>query len=326
MKSLNIIKSRLFTHSPLVLTHNTTSLCNCKCKTCDLWKKSPYHKNDLTKEEVFKMLDDAKQAGMIGYVAWGGEPLMRKDLPELLRHAKQNGLATTIITNGYYLEDRSEEIAPYTDCIIVSIDAADELHDEMRGVHGIREKALKGIEKCKGLKIRVMINSVISSLNIDKVDGLIMLSKELDVPIAFEPLNVYPGYNEHLKPDDATIKDVFLKIIEYKSSGHRIVNSKQYLEMIRENYSERKQYTCHAPKVFIEVHPEGEIACCLNLSKPWGNSKDISLKELFYSSDYKEFCKDVEKCNKCVVSCVIESSLAYSMEPVFLLDKVKNLL
>lgn len=325
MKTLNILRSRFFSHTPLVLTHNVTYLCNCKCKTCDLWKKSEQYSNDLAKEQVFQLLDDARDAGMVAYVAWGGEPLMRRDLPELLERAKRNGLHTTVITNGYLLESRCEEIAPHVDLFIVSLDAADGcLHDEMRGLRGIWEKALAGIRKCRALNKKVMINSVISNLNPGRAEGLIRLAKELGVPIAFEPLNVYPGYNEHLRPDAGAVKAEFSAIAAQKRSGVAIVNSRQYLDMIASSYCARRGYVCQAPRVFIEVQPDGTIGKCTG--GQWGNVKDVKLKGLFTGKEYVEFCQAAEKCDRCVVSCVIESSLAYSLDPLFLLEKARNLL
>ncbi|HMK46947.1 MAG TPA: radical SAM protein, partial [Methanocella sp.] len=260
MKISRIVGSRFFTHTPLVLTHNVTYLCNCKCKTCDLWKKAGEYRNDLTREQALQMLDDARDAGMVAYVAWGGEPLMRRDLPALLERAKRNGMHTTVITNGYLLKSRCEEIAPYVDLFIVSIDAVGALHDEMRGLDGVFDRAVAGIEKCRTMSKRVIINSVISTLNPGTIESLVRLAEGLGVPIAFEPLNVYPGYNEHLRPDDATIRAEFSLIEACKRSGTPVVNSYQYLGLIKRSYSAHRGYVCHAPKVFIEVQPDGTVA------------------------------------------------------------------
>jgi MoaA/NifB/PqqE/SkfB family radical SAM enzyme len=316
----NILKSRFLTQTPLALTHLVTSLCNCKCKTCDLWKKSSEYKNDLSKEEIFKMLKDAKRAGIINYTAWGGEPLLRKDLPEILQFAKEQKITTTVITNGFFLKERYNEILPFVDFLIVSIDSNDDLHDKMRGVRGLRERAIEGIKLCKKTKTRIIINSVISNLNLDKAKGLLELSKELDVSITFEPMEIIEGYNEQLRPTKEELKTVFSKIIKFKKAGYHVGNSLEYLE----NFSKQKKYVCHAPKFYITVDTRGNVLSCLK--KNWGNIKNKDLREIFRSREFKRFCKDVENCNKCDVSCVIETSLAYSLNPLFFLDKSKNLL
>jgi len=320
---LNILKCRLLSQTPLALTHLVTSLCNCKCKTCDLWKKSSEYKNDLPKEEIFKMLKDAKKSGIISYTAWGGEPLLCKDLPEILKFAKEQELITTVITNGFLLKDRCNEILPFLDFLIVSIDSNDYLHDKMRGVRGLRKRAIEGIKLSKKSKTKIIINSVVSKLNLDKIEGLLKLSKELDIPITFEPMEIIEGYNEQFRPTEKELKKVFSKIIKFKKAGYRIGNSFEYLK----NFSKQKKYVCHAPKCYITVDTRGNISSCVgSLNKIWGNIKNKSFKEIFRNKKFKEFCKEVEKCNKCNVSCVIETSLAYSLSPLYFLDKAENLL
>ncbi len=322
MKVMTVLKNRFVSHSPVMLTHLITSLCNARCKTCDLWKKSSEYRTDLSKEDVFKLLEKAKKAGMVSYTVWGGEPLLRKDLPEILQFAKKKGFITTVITNGFFLKERCEEITPFTDLMIVSIDSNDSLHDKMRGVEGILKRAIDGIEKCKKTKTKVIMNSVISKLNLDKIEGLLELSKKLNVPIAFEPMDINPGYNEHLKTTNKELKTAFSRIIRYKKSGYKVINSIQYLQ----NFSKQKKYVCHAPKCYIAVSAHGKIESCVGTnSKCWGNIKETSFEEIFNSLDFKDFCKKMEMCNKCNVSCVIESSLMYSLNPWVIIDKIKNL-
>ncbi|MBI3190884.1 DUF3463 domain-containing protein [archaeon] len=307
----------------MVVTHLVTSMCNARCKTCNLWKKTREHKDDMTKEEIFRMLDKAKEARISGYVAWGGEPLLRKDLPEILHYAKNKKISTTVITNGYFLKDRCDEIARFTDFLIVSIDANDELHDEMRGVKGMRERAIEGIVAYKNRKTdtKIIINCTVSKLNLGKIDGLIELSRDLGILIAFEPMEIIQGYNEHLQPDSEELRTAFSRIIKYKKSGYKIVNSVQYIK----NFAVKKKYVCHAPKFYITVDAHGNIFSCEFRKNPWGNIKEKSFKEIFSSDDFKRFCKQSEKCNLCNVSCVIESSLAYKLDPLFMLDKLKHL-
>jgi len=321
MRFTDILKNRFILRSPLILTHRITSLCNCRCKTCDLWKKSSEYKGDLSKEEIFDMLENAKSAGMVGYAVWGGEPFFRKDLPEILQYAKKLNFITMVTTNGYLLKERYKEISQFTDFLTVSIDSHDDLHDEMRGVKGIQKRAVEGIKLCKDIKI-IVINSVISNLNIEKVDGLLNLSKELGVSHAFEPMDIASEYfepNSQFRLNQDELKLVFSRIMKFKKAGFRIANSTSYLQ----NFSKQKKYTCHAPKMMVTVSPHGDISFCT--SDYWGNVKNKKFREIFASKEFKIFSKRAEKCNKCDVSCVIELSLLYQLNPFYLFDKVKNL-
>lgn len=321
MKIANILKSRLISHSPLAVAHHVTSLCNARCKMCDMWKRSPGYTEDLSREDIFEMLDRAKEAGIVGYIAWGGEPLLREDLPEILQYAKKRKFLTMMVTNGYLLKDRCEEIAPLINLLYVSIDANSSLHDEMRGVEGILERAIDGIKACKVKKTRVTINSTISNLNLNEIEGLCELSRELDVPIVFELMQIVSEHNRNLRATDEELKIAFSKILRYKRAGYRIDSCTEFLQ----NFSKQKQYVCHTAKCYVTVDAHGNITTCSE-NKNWGNVKEKSFDELFKSVEFKEFCRRAEKCNKCDVSCVIEVSIVYSLSPRFIMDTAKNIL
>jgi len=288
MNIAKILKSRFITHTPIILSHRITSLCNCKCKTCDLWKRSSEVKDDLTKEEIFSLIKKAKDAGIIGYSVWGGEPLLRRDLPEILEFAKEAGLITMVITNGYFLKEKYKEILPFTDFLIVSIDFDDDMHDEMRGAKGIRKRAIEGIELCKNSETKIIINSVISNRNYDKIEGLLALSRRLNVMHAFEAMDITEEYfkpADSFRPTDDQLKSAFSKIIAFNKKGYNIYNSIGYLE----NFSKKKKYTCHFPKILIVVDAHGDISSCHNNS--WGNAKNIDFDKIFSNRDFKYFCK-----------------------------------
>ena len=117
---VKILRMRLVTHRPVVLSHMITSRCDCKCVLCPLWKLGK--KDELSTDQIYHMLDMAKNEGMIGDNIWGGEPLLREDLPEVLGYAKRNHLHTSVITNGNILPYRIDGIAPSLNTLIVSID------------------------------------------------------------------------------------------------------------------------------------------------------------------------------------------------------------
>jgi MoaA/NifB/PqqE/SkfB family radical SAM enzyme len=280
-------------------------------------------KDDLSKEEIFSMLKKAKEVGIFGYSVWGGEPLLRKDLPEILEFAKKMGLITMVITNGYFLKDRYKEILPHTDYLIVSIDFDDDMHDEMRGAKGIWKRAIEGIELCKGSKTKVVINSVITNLNYNKVEGLLDLSRRLGVMHAFEAMDITEEYFKPanaFRPTEDQLKVAFSKMIELKKKGYNVYNSVGFLE----NFSKKKKYTCHFPKIFIIVDAHGNISSCQDNS--WGSIKNTDFKKVFSSPEFKKFCKKVEACNKCNVACVVESSFAYSLNPYYLFNEVAKIL
>jgi len=173
MKLVNFFKNRFLLNTPFKLIHSVTSNCNCKCKLCNVWTKSSDSRNELTTDEALLMLENAEQAGISSYTAMGGEPLLRNDLHHILKYAKQLNFTTSLVTNGFFLFEKFAELSPFTDLLIVSIDSNDELHDELRGVQGIRKKAIEGIKLWKNAKTKIVINTTVNNLNLVKIESLL---------------------------------------------------------------------------------------------------------------------------------------------------------
>ena len=91
-----------------------------------------HNTDEMTIHEIFRMLDEARKLNFVAYIVFGGEPLMRTDILDILQHAHDLGFYTSLITNGIYLPEKSEKIAKVVDLTWVSLDHYSDYHDEMR--------------------------------------------------------------------------------------------------------------------------------------------------------------------------------------------------
>jgi len=266
------------------------------------------------------MLDDAYSAGMTDYVVWGGEPLLRRDLPTLIKYANTLGFDVTVITNGGLLPERIDEIAGDLYGLIVSIDHPDaSKHDKMRRKIGIYKKAVDGINRAKRYShLNIFINCVVSKLNINELEHMVRLAEQLDVKITFEMMELVPGYNEHFRPSHEEIFRAFMNLIELKRNGHPIANSTAYFESV----AERRPYVCHVPEVLVTVEWNGNIRVCSTISEKMkpklknvslGNIKEMRLSEIFASEAYQEYMRAARQCWKCDLSYPREIALIYSL-------------
>ncbi|MBC7448812.1 MAG: radical SAM protein, partial [Hymenobacteraceae bacterium] len=83
-------------HHPVLLNYYVTFRCNAKCAFCDIWEKpSPY----VTLEAARRNLRDARRLGVRVADFTGGEPLLHRELADLLRAARAEGMLTTVTTN-----------------------------------------------------------------------------------------------------------------------------------------------------------------------------------------------------------------------------------
>ena len=69
---------------PFYASFKVTHKCSLKCHFCNVWMEKT---SDLPKEEVFKLLDNIGNSSIIVLSIEGGDPLVRKDLGEILEYA-----------------------------------------------------------------------------------------------------------------------------------------------------------------------------------------------------------------------------------------------
>ena len=317
LKSLDIALkyafSRFWTHKPVILTHSVTSKCNCECKICDVWRKKNCT-NEMSTCEIFQMLNEAKKLNFVSYVVWGGEPLLRSDMLDILQYAHELNLYTSIITNGVNLAEKARRIVETVDLIWVSLDHYSDYHDEMRGRNGSFKKAVEGITRLRREGGRVAINCVLSRLNMDVVGKMADFAQKLGVKIAFDPMEVFQGCNEEYALTSNERRRFFSEILKFKRQGYPILNSQEYLEHLTSN----SKYFCAQPQIFIKVTENGKVIpfWCKKNFKVIGDLRKQSLREIISSPLFSEFAEKAKGCCLCKNSSTVEASLFYSFIPL----------
>lgn len=263
----------------------------------------------MKREDIFKLLEDARAFGILVYNAWTVEPLLREDLPEILAHAKQLGMITSLITNGLLLEKRAEELKNL-DYLSVSVDGTSS-YKEIRGVS--LDRIIPGIIKAKSIiKNPLLMNCVISGKNLDDIEELISMAKDMDLKISFEPMYEFGGIEEDTW-NDMGIRDADKyrrtvdRIIEMKKEGYPIINSYTYLKMVRDL---RTDFACHANEIILDVTADGSIENCRVHQSPIGHISE-GIGNVWAST--RELRKDTARnCQKCLFFGYVENSLMYN--------------
>jgi len=307
---LNLFGSKV----PLFCGHKLTYNCNLKCKMCPFWKRlSP----NSTLDQEKAILKQVYDSGACGIAFEGGEPLLRTDLEAILAFSRSLPLQTSLITNGTLLESRIDEITPYINgSIFVSLDGLEQTHDAIRGVSGSFSKAVQGICAAKE-RVIVTINTTVMAENIDEVEDLVELAKELDIKISVAIAHEYCNANAS-SPAADKIPKIAHRLIEMKRKGYPIVNSFGYLKVM----ANEKDWHCK-PWAIINIDANGNVVLPCYVHNDYAST--ISVFENGIIGAISRFnWKKIENCKKCSLHCYVEPSLVLSRDFRTYLDWLRN--
>lgn len=171
-----------------VLFWEATLRCNAYCEFCGSKCGDVSCSDELSKEEIcyaLRKIAERYDASQIMINVTGGEPLMRKDLTEVMRYAVSLGYRWGLVTNGMLLnaETVSEMKKAELKTVSVSIDGLYETHDSLRGVNGGLGSAIRGLRLLSEADFleTVMVTTVVSRKNINELDGIKQLLKTLPI-------------------------------------------------------------------------------------------------------------------------------------------------
>jgi len=150
-----------------VVVYNCTPECNLGCRHCYSFSEKAASDATLTTQQAKDLLGQLKAERVPVVLFSGGEPLLRKDIFQLLEYACYLNLTTAISTNGTLI---TPEIAKkLTDANVsyagISIDGPEGFHDDFRRCAGSHKAALAGLENCRNQGIKTGLRFTITTEN-----------------------------------------------------------------------------------------------------------------------------------------------------------------
>ncbi|MCU0856870.1 MAG: radical SAM protein [Pontiellaceae bacterium] len=187
-----------------IVVWNCTQLCNLECSHCYARSDATTCPDELTTEQAKKMIDDLAAFGCPVLLFSGGEPLLRKDVPDLAEYARSQGMRAVISTNGTLIDrplaDRLQKIG--LSYVGISIDGTEATHDRFRCKDGAFQEALRGIRNCRDAGLKVGLRFTMVKDNLADIPAVFDLMEAERIPrICFYHL-VNTGRGRELGQDD----------------------------------------------------------------------------------------------------------------------------
>ena len=161
-----------------------TYRCNNNCSHC--YNARSRNFPEIKTKDWFTILDRLWELKIPHIVFTGGEPTLREDLPELIKHAEGNGQITGLNTNGRRLSDPEylqTLIAAGLDHVQITLEShIPEIHDRMVAHAGAWDETVLGIRNAVNSRLFVMTNSTMLSINRAYIPDTLRYLGELGVP------------------------------------------------------------------------------------------------------------------------------------------------
>ena len=188
-----------------VVIWNLIRRCNLLCKHCYSISGDVDFPGELSTEQVFGVMDDLKAFRVPVLILSGGEPLLRPDIFEISRRAKDLGFYVGLSSNGTLIDEtnigRIRDIG--YDYVGISLDGLGETHDRFRGRDGAFADSLAAVRLCRAQGIKVGLRFTMTLDNAHQLPALLDLAEAEGVDKFYLSHLVYAGRGNKNRGDDA---------------------------------------------------------------------------------------------------------------------------
>ena len=279
---------------PILVHFEVTMRCNARCDFCDYWKNGA----DATRSDVASYAEAARYFDPVMITFTGGEPLLRRDLEELVA-AVAGAIRIrylAMITHGAMLTpERARSLwQAGLNQFNISLDYLDARHDAARGIPGLAAKILDTVPRMRALGIDgIRFNTVIKQSNLDQLVPIVECAAALGVGVSFSAYtDAKNGNRAHLvsREQQQHLEEVIAELLALKRRKRGvIVSSDYYLEQVPRFFSGAMHGSCNSGVRTIHIDPAGQVRRCPDFPSD------------YHWRDFKRYTPI--NCNACYYAC-----------------------
>ncbi len=252
---------------PLVVSFEVTDSCTCYCKHCD--HGGPKDDSRNMKPADYRRYTEVLRPCVVQVS--GGEPLMRSDVPEIVRNIKYaGGIPYTILVSNWsemteqrYLELHDAGVDQFS----VSLDFPDARHDDFRVYPGLYSHLEDVIPRCARHGFDdIVLNSCITSENVGEIEAMADKARQWGVNICYSSYSAKRtgcrDYFLNTKEQLAALNRGLDAVEARRDSTGWVVNSRSTLDATREYFQNAGRPGCKAGLRFLVVTAQGMLQPC----------------------------------------------------------------
>lgn len=263
---------------PLKAMFELTYRCNFHCLHC--YVVPDKKKKELNTDQVKTMLDELKAAGCFHVGFTGGEPLLRKDIFDILNYARENGFRISLLTNGYLIDRKAARKIAALGTSLNRVDvsvlgATEDTFEAITRKKGSFEKVMRAIQLLKDEGVDVQSKATLMKPNQSEFLKIRELAEKFGTLFRYGT-SLIPKVDGNPAPlqylaDPEEVYEIKTKL----AKGKRTIN-----EGNREGRNLKKPlFRCGAGRSEVSLSPYGEMNLCLEIHYPEYNILKGSFEE-----------------------------------------------
>jgi radical SAM protein with 4Fe4S-binding SPASM domain len=283
--------------------------CNFRCLYCYA-SDHTVHRDELSREEFFDLITQAKELGARKMIVLGGEPMLYPHIVEMIKFIRGLDMDVELFTNGTNMTaEMAREFYAAGVRVVLKMNTFDEkVQDTLSGRKGAYTQIHEAFKNLKAAgypsKDRFMgISTVVCQQNIEELPKMWEWLRDQNIAPYFEMITPQGGAKEHnmLDVDSRQVEELFKRIskIDRNKYGHHWDPKPPLIggECLRHRFS-------------CAVNSEGDVQPCVGVTIPIGNVRKQKLKDILkdsevvqdlkiYTQTIKGPCSQCDRLNEC---------------------------
>jgi MoaA/NifB/PqqE/SkfB family radical SAM enzyme len=265
-------------NAPLNINWNYTYACNFHCSHC--YSRAPEFPAELSTTEYLDIAAQIVKASVFQVGFGGGEPLLRRDLDQVLGVLGSGRVHTSVTTNGWFVDERMVDrlVASRLRMLAVSIDGIGEEHDRFRAKDGSFHRCVQALRISRARGLSTQISSVVSEANIHAVQDIVSLGRDEGVDAVNFKLFRPAGEGLINRDRHQLSTTSTARVIAHISDLQRSSGVKVTL------YQNGSGSGCPCGTSSLALRPNGDVCPCPYSADVAGNIKERTLLEIWQNS------------------------------------------
>ncbi len=289
--------------APSYVTFQVTDRCNYSCSHC---YQEHEGNSELSTEEVFDILGQLAEAGVLFLTFMGGEFFMRRDADEILQKAHDLGFALKVLSTGHHIHEKRADFLATIRPLQVDISiygSKPAIHEHVTRQEGSWQRSLDAIGRLVARKIPVVLKTPVMQSNVDDLKGIAVMADSLGAKFTFDPkiTAIEDGdlQTTRFRMNEGSVADLYRETMpDFIDQGYGRAHT--------EDLRPLGDSPCRAGKDVCGINPQGEVWPCSSMPYPVGDLRKQSFASIWSSSPSLEEVRGltwatISECNECPV-------------------------